>query len=685
MTVLVTGGAGYIGSHMTYALIDAGERVLVLDNLSTGIRDNVSPDAIFVEGEVGDGALVRALIAEHEITAVIHFAGSIVVPELIENPLLYYANNTQASLALVAACVDMGVKRFIFSSTAAVYGLGGGVPIAETDVTDPINPYGRSKLLTEWILRDAAAAHDFRYVVLRYFNVAGADPKGRTGQSTPRATHLIKRAVQVALGRAPQLDIFGTDYETPDGTAIRDYIHVSDLVGIHRMALDYLRENGASETFNCGYGRGSSVLDVVAAVERVTGNRLPSSMQPRRAGISLLDRQFGQAARSLFLAAPSFRPGRHREIRVRLGTKAERLNGSMPVDAKNDVAFRIEPMPPPNALEISWREIEHPSDGNFFTSWSWIGAWLRTLPAEIEPQLIRATRGSTTIGLAVAVFRRLQRHFIVDVRQLHFNSTGDPQYDRIAVEQNDFMGETGLLPAFIGWFRDTGCADELVIPGATVGNVPRTRGLLLSTRPSVAFANDRLDAVARDGIEVVLSRNARQQINRNIRDLSREGALRVEEAATPGDALTYFEALKDLHIRSWTRRGREHAFSGPYFEAFHRVLISSGAGQLLRITAGERVIGYLYNFRADRTVYAYQSGFADEDGRDRPGYVSHALAMDYAAKQGAVRYDFLAGDNRLKRTFGTSEYILCWSVYSRPTPTLRLEAALRSLRNAVRF
>lgn len=284
MTVLVTGGAGYIGSHMTYALADAGERVVVLDNLSTGVRANVASDATFVQGDVGDGALVCRLIAEHDIDAVIHFAGSIVVPESIENPLLYYTNNTQASLALITACVEQGAKHFIFSSTAAVYGLGDGAQVREDTSTEPINPYGRSKLLTEWILKDVAAAHDFRYVALRYFNVAGADPKGRTGQSTPRATHLIKRAAQVALGRVPHLDIFGTDYSTPDGTAIRDYIHVSDLVEIHRMVLEHLRSDGRSETFNCGYGRGSSVLEVVSAIERITGERLPTVLQPRRPG-----------------------------------------------------------------------------------------------------------------------------------------------------------------------------------------------------------------------------------------------------------------------------------------------------------------------------------------------------------------------------------------------------------------
>jgi len=284
MTVLVTGGAGYIGSHMTYALGDAGERVVVLDNLSTGVRANVAPDAVFVQGDVSDAALVKHLIAEHGIDAVIHFAGSIVVPESVEQPLAYYANNTAASRSLIEACVDAGVKAFIFSSTATVYAVDAKQPLAETEPTVPISPYARSKLMTEWMLEDASRAYDFRHMILRYFNVAGADPKGRTGQSSPRATHLIKRAAQVALGRVPHLDIFGTDYPTADGTAIRDYIHVSDLVAIHRLALEHLREGGSPEIFNCGYGHGSSVLDVVGAVERVVGRKLPTVLQPRRAG-----------------------------------------------------------------------------------------------------------------------------------------------------------------------------------------------------------------------------------------------------------------------------------------------------------------------------------------------------------------------------------------------------------------
>ena len=284
MSILVTGGAGYIGSHMAYALTDAGEDVVVLDDLSTGVRDNVPPQAVFVQGDVGDREQVRELLNRHRVSAVIHFAGSIVVPESLEQPLKYYANNTQASRTLIEACVQEGIGNFIFSSTAAVYGVAGDTPIPESAPTSPINPYGRSKLMTEWILQDVARAHDFGCVILRYFNVAGADLAGRTGQSTPRATHLIKKAAQVALGRAPCLEVFGTDYPTPDGTAIRDYIHVVDLVNAHLVALRHLRAGGQTETFNCGYGHGYSVLDVIAAVERITGTPLSTRRSPRRPG-----------------------------------------------------------------------------------------------------------------------------------------------------------------------------------------------------------------------------------------------------------------------------------------------------------------------------------------------------------------------------------------------------------------
>jgi UDP-glucose 4-epimerase len=274
MGILVTGGAGYIGSHMVLALLDRGEPVVVLDNLSTGIRERVSAPARLVVGDAGDSATLAALFRQVDIEAVIHFAGSIVVPESVANPLEYYRNNSAATRNLIAACVESGVKPFIFSSTAAVYGIPAEMPVSETAPTNPINPYGRSKLMSEWILADAAHAHDFRYAALRYFNVAGADPKGRSGQSAPRATHLIKRACQVAVGLDERLEIFGTDFPTEDGTGVRDYIHVTDLIDAHLLALDRLRSGGESLCANVGYGRGFSVLEVIAAVERAAGHKL---------------------------------------------------------------------------------------------------------------------------------------------------------------------------------------------------------------------------------------------------------------------------------------------------------------------------------------------------------------------------------------------------------------------------
>ncbi len=284
MSILVTGGAGYIGSHMTLALADRGEDVVVLDNLSTGVRRQVAEAATFVEGGVGDKRLVRDLLTRHRVEAVIHFAGSVVVPESVENPLLYYANNTAASRDLIESCLACGVKKFIFSSTAAIYGVTDQAMIPEDAPKLPASPYGRSKLMTEWMLEDVAHASEFRYVALRYFNVAGADPKGRSGQSTPRATHLIKRACQAGLGQVPYLGIFGTDYPTPDGTGIRDYIHIADLIGAHVLALDRLGKGGESGVFNCGYGRGFSVREVIGAVERAAGISLPVKELPRRPG-----------------------------------------------------------------------------------------------------------------------------------------------------------------------------------------------------------------------------------------------------------------------------------------------------------------------------------------------------------------------------------------------------------------
>ena len=284
MTVLVTGGAGYIGSHMVYALLDAGERVVVLDNLATGFDWVVAQGTPFVVGDVGDQPLVNALIAEHRIDAIIHFAASVVVPDSVRDPLGYYLNNAVKSRALIEAAVKGAVRHFIFSSTAAVYGNPERVPAREDDATVPTSPYGSSKLMTEIMLRDAGRAHSLPHVILHYFNVAGADPRGRTGQSSQDATHLIKVATRAALGLRAKVDVFGADYPTPDGTCIRDYIHVSDLVQAHCDALAYLRAGGDSLTLNCGYGRGFSVLEVIDTVKRVSGVDFTVELAPRRLG-----------------------------------------------------------------------------------------------------------------------------------------------------------------------------------------------------------------------------------------------------------------------------------------------------------------------------------------------------------------------------------------------------------------
>ena len=284
MAVLVTGGAGYIGSHMVLALTDAGEDVVVLDNLTTGFAWAIAPQAKLVKGDIADEALVAKIIAEHKIEAIVHFAGSIVVPDSVADPLGYYLNNTVKSRALIHAAVKNGVKNFIFSSTAAVYGNPLTMPVFETETPVPISPYGTSKLMTELMLRDSHFAYGLNYIALRYFNVAGADPKGRSGQSTPQATHLIKVACQTALGQRQSMDVFGTDYPTPDGTCLRDYIHVSDLISAHMDALAHLRKGGASGIFNCGYGKGYSVLEVIKAVEKAFGGPVNHKLGPRRAG-----------------------------------------------------------------------------------------------------------------------------------------------------------------------------------------------------------------------------------------------------------------------------------------------------------------------------------------------------------------------------------------------------------------
>ncbi len=284
MTVLVTGGAGYIGSHMVLQLCDAGENVVVLDNLVTGFDWAVDTRATFVRGNAGDMDLVGDLIARNGVAAIIHFAGSIVVPESVADPLKYYGNNTAASRNLLAAAVKGGVRHFIFSSTAAVYGMAGLEPVAEDSRLEPMSPYGRSKLMTETMLADVAAAHPITYGALRYFNVAGADPGGRSGQSTPAATHLIKVAAQAALGRRDRVDIFGTDFPTPDGTGVRDYIHVTDLVAAHALLLGHLRRGGGNLTLNCGYGQGYSVRQVIDMVRQVSGSSFEVREAPPRPG-----------------------------------------------------------------------------------------------------------------------------------------------------------------------------------------------------------------------------------------------------------------------------------------------------------------------------------------------------------------------------------------------------------------
>jgi UDP-glucose 4-epimerase len=284
MTVLVTGGAGYIGSHMVHELVDAGETVVALDNLATGFDWAVREGVPLIVGDTGDQPLVAALIAEHRVDAIIHFAASTVVPESVAEPLAYYRNNTVNSRALIETAIKGGVRHFIFSSTAAVYGNPEHVPVKEDGPLMPMSPYGASKLMTETMLRDAGQAHGLGYVILRYFNVAGADPQLRTGQSSRNATHLIKVAAEAALGLRPKIDVYGTDYPTPDGTGIRDYIHVTDLARAHSDALRHLRAGGESLTLNCGYGHGFSVLDVIDTVKRVSGIDFRVEVAPRRPG-----------------------------------------------------------------------------------------------------------------------------------------------------------------------------------------------------------------------------------------------------------------------------------------------------------------------------------------------------------------------------------------------------------------
>jgi len=303
--VLVTGGAGYIGSHAVLALLNAGWPVAVIDNLSNGTREVVPGEVPFYEGNIADRALVGRIFAEQRTQAIMHFAGSLIVPESVEKPLEYYANNTLASHALISAAVEAGVKHILFSSTAATYGAPTRIPIEEDDPKQPINPYGASKLMTERMLADASAAHRFNYGALRYFNVAGADPRGRTGQIGKGSTHLIKIAAEAAVGKRDHVDVFGTDYPTPDGTCVRDYIHVGDLADAHVAALEWLLGHPDENlVMNCGYGEGLSVLEVLDAVDRHTNQPLKRVMAPRRAG----DPPELVAANARLLATLDWRP-----------------------------------------------------------------------------------------------------------------------------------------------------------------------------------------------------------------------------------------------------------------------------------------------------------------------------------------------------------------------------------------
>ena len=292
MSILVTGGGGYVGSHTVHALTDAGLPCVVLDDLSTGLLALIPVSVPFVLGNAGDKELVTSILRRHRITEIIHFSGSTLVPESVARPLRYYENNIAVSCTLLEAAVENGVRHFLFSSTAAVYGNPSRLPVSEDDVTQPLSPYGRSKLATEWMIRDAAAAHGLKHIILRYFNVAGGDPLMRTGLSTPGATHVIKVAVEAALGKRQNFEIFGTDYATPDGTCVRDFIHVSDLADAHVEALLHLRQGGESTTLNCGYGRGYSVREVLETVRLVSGQDFPVLTSMRRSGdiaISIAD------------------------------------------------------------------------------------------------------------------------------------------------------------------------------------------------------------------------------------------------------------------------------------------------------------------------------------------------------------------------------------------------------------
>jgi CelD/BcsL family acetyltransferase involved in cellulose biosynthesis len=339
-----------------------------------------------------------------------------------------------------------------------------------------------------------------------------------------------------------------------------------------------------------------------------------------------------------------------------------------------------------------WKKLEISGAPSFFLSWTWIGTWLQYLPSRLQPLLLTATQGGETVAAAIIIPCRERRHGVLHVSQLHFNSTGDAELDCIMIEHNDFVGRSSpaLWRSFLDWFIRNPLADELVVPGATSDGAGEMAGRLplLHTCDRQASFATRLSSGGIDAILGGMSRNSRQQLRRALRALSASGELRCEAAGTRAAGQAGFEALKDLHIRSWTQRGRRHAFQRPFFESFHRALIDAGTDdgsvQLLRISAGSHVLGHLYNFRCGDHVFAYQSGFDGEYAAYKPGYVSHALAMEWSARRGATRYDFLAGDNRLKRTFATISYETVWHRFARRTPALRLEYAARSMARALR-
>ena len=355
--------------------------------------------------------------------------------------------------------------------------------------------------------------------------------------------------------------------------------------------------------------------------------------------------------------------------------------------------FSLEPLADLSALEELWRTLDGSAGHSFFASWAWLGPWLRTIPTDFTPQLIRAEKDAKTIAAALLVPRR-KKHGLGRVRQFHFNSTGEAAFDCVTTEYTDFSGpgtsDPALWPAFLDWFAGQRQTDELFVPGVAaerIAEVPTAKRVLEFKRNVRAYRAIELPAILESGIEARLSRNSRQQLRRSMRGYLEMGPLRIDEAHSVETALTYFMALKELHIRSWTERGKPHAFRYPFFEKFHRELIESGirdgSVQLLRVTAGDQIVGYLYNFRRGKHVYAYQSGFNSREGF-RPGYVCHALAISHAASQGAEVYDFLAGDNRLKQTFGDSRYVMSWCTYRQPKLRFRAEMLARSAYSAAR-